>query len=216
MMKKIRCPRCGVINLEKFVTYPHCAGCGSVLPEVTEAAEHLPIWRRPLGPLLWVTVIAGAVVALVVAATMFERPPVELGRVVVYGRAVRNLSLDRELTIYLALDTMDAMPTQQNEMLNDVSLRLSREILEKFEFVSIAPPPDNVLRAGTGRYLLYDALPRETQVELTLRPREVGIHTISISVFARDRDPAVPYNLTVRVAPSTKAPARSISPPHPT
>jgi hypothetical protein len=204
MMKKIRCPRCGVINLEKFVTYPHCAGCGSMLPQLPEEAEHLPVWRRPLGPLLWVTAIAGAVVALVVAATMFERTPVEAGKLMVYGRAARNIRTDSELAIYLTLDPVDSEPTQQNETLKDVSLRLSREILENFEFVSLAPPPDSVLRSGTGRYLEYVSLPRDTQLELTLRPRQPGVHTISIAIYARDRDPAVPYNLTVRVTPATK------------
>jgi hypothetical protein len=204
MMKKIRCPRCGVINLEKFVTYPHCAGCGSMLPQAAEATESLPIWRRPLGPLLWVSVIAGAVAGLVVAATMFEKEPVEVGRVVVYGRAARRMTVNDELTINLTLDAFNTGSMQEDDLLKDVSIRLSRATLEKFEFISVSPPPDVVMRSGTGRYLQYNAIPRETQIQLTIRPREPGTHSISIGVFARDHFPSVPYNVTVRVAPIEK------------
>ena len=200
-MKKIRCPRCGVINLEKFVTYPHCAGCGSMLPQTSDTTEHLPVWRRPLGPVLWVTVIAGAVVGLVIAATMFERTPVEFDQVVIYGQAARNLTLGKEFVIYLTLDAFDSVAAQHNEVLKDVSLRLEQNTLEKFEFVSLDPSPDTVLRSGTGRYLRYNTLPRETPLQLTMRPRQTGIHSISIKVFALDHDPSAPYNTTVRVLP---------------
>lgn len=217
MMKKIRCPRCGVINLEKFVTYPHCAGCGSMLPQSSEATDNLPVWRRPLGPVLWVTVIAGAVVGLVVAATMFEKAPAELGRVIVYGRAARTIKVDSNLVINLTFDVFNNLPTQNNEMLQDVRLRLSRGTLDKFEFISLSPPPDNFLRVGTGRYFQYHTLPRDTLLQLTLRPRQLGTHSISVGVYARDHQPALPYNVTVRVLPTIKQPqksAKTSSPPY--
>jgi len=211
MMKKIRCPRCGVINLEKFVTFPHCAGCGSILPQVAEVAEALPVWRRPLGPLLWVSVLAGAVAGLVVTATMFESAPVEPGPVLVYGRAARNLYMGNELTISLTLDTSDGIPGHENDELKDVSLRLSRDTLEKFDFVSLSPSPDTVLRSGTGRYLQYSSLSRDTQMELTLRPREVGTHAIVVNIYALDHTPSAPYSFTVRVSP----PEPRVAPPLP-
>jgi len=58
-VKKIVCPRCGAVNLEKFVTFPHCAGCSALLPLWGDAPARAgaSLLRRPLRVGFWMSLV---------------------------------------------------------------------------------------------------------------------------------------------------------------
>ena len=196
-MQKIRCPRCGVVNLEKFLTFPQCAGCGSTLPDVKMAA--VPFWKRPLRVWLWLPLIGGAIVGLVASASFLITPRDSEARLLVYGNASRRINLHQTVVVTMKLDAVAETRLQRRAPLQNVKLRLSRSLFEDFAFVSLEPPPDEVSLTAGGRYLHYDSLPRETQLQLRLYSLKPGRHRIRADFYADDHTP-INFAFTVFVA----------------
>jgi hypothetical protein len=198
MMQKIACPRCGAINLEKFVTFPHCANCGTLLPSQEAAAPTARTWHRPLKPLLWMAVLCCATVALVVAAALFQGTPQESGQVVIYGQLSRATQVGQLMQAQFTVDTMDAPESHAENILNEVKLRVPRDFFREFDFVAIDPVPDEVTNRGSGRYFSYATLPRETRLQLTARARRPGQHRLNVQIYAAGRSPGE-YRTTIIV-----------------
>lgn len=196
-MQKIRCPRCGVVNLEKFLTYPQCAGCGSTLPAPT-ASE--PYWRRPLGALLWVPLIGVAIAGLVAAASFLISPEENNARVVIYGNASRRVAVNQTVIVTMTLDTIGETRLQRRSPLQNVKLRLPQTLFEDFAFVSLEPRPDETLQTAGGRFLQYRELPRETMLRLRLYALHTGRHRVRTDFYADDHAPGG-FAFTVVVTP---------------
>lgn len=201
-MKKIRCPQCAVINLEKFVTFPYCAGCGALLPQAPAAGTPVTLWRRPLGPLLWVTAIGCAVGGLVAVSTSFNRTSPEPGHIIIYGQAPQSTPLHGLLTLRLTVDTIES-PTARDKMLLDVKLRLTDQWLHQFRFVSLLPPPDAVTSRGSGHYYHYKSLARDTPLKLTLRALQPGAHRLKAVIYAQQQYPGN-FRALIKVTPARK------------
>lgn len=205
-MQKIRCPRCAVINLEKFVTFPRCAGCGVLLPE-TGSSPTLALWRRPVGSLLWASVVGCVAMGLVIVATVFEETPPPLGQLVVYGQGPRAARVGGLLVFRLTVDAVEEASLREGRSLKNVSLRLPRDFFKKFRFVSLDPSPDEVTRSGFGRYFHYQTLPRETRLRLVVRAQQAGQYRLIASLLAEGRSPAQ-YRSTIMVGRSPQPPGR--------
>ena len=198
-MQKIRCPRCGVVNLEKFVTYPQCAGCGSTLPSPRESP--LPFWRRPLGASLWVSVIGIAMVGIVIATSFLSSPPENEAQLVIYGNMPQRVQLQQTVIINLTIDAVGESSSQQRALLQNVKVRLPRTLFKKFAFVSLEPKPDTITSTTDGRYFQYDFLPRETTLKLRLYARSIGQQRARAAVYADDHSPGL-YAFSIFVVPS--------------
>jgi len=200
-MRKIPCPRCGAINLEKFVTFPHCANCGTLLPSQEAQPQAARTWQRPLKPLLWIAVLGCATLGLVLAATLFEATPQEDGQVVIYGQSARATQVGHLMSTQFTVDTIDATAPRSENTLRAVNLRVPRDFFDRFDFAALDPLPDEVTDRGSGRYFSYAELPRETRLQLTARARQAGRYRLHIQIYAADYTPGE-YRTTIVVEPN--------------
>jgi len=173
-MKKIRCARCGVVNLEGFVTYPNCAGCGAAL-STDEPQVSLPFWRRPVGPPIWASVLGGAVLSLILLATRgVERAPENLSRIKMVVKTPRSVRAGAVFMVAFRVDVIGADSRNEETSIRGVRLRLERELFQRFAYVSLHPPPDSISDLGTGRYFDYASLARGARLQLKLRAVRLG------------------------------------------
>ena len=198
-MQKIRCPRCGVVNLEKFLTYPQCAGCGGTLPVPKTSAA--PFWKRPLGVLWWIPLIGGAIIGLVVAASFLTVPVEDNARILIYGNASRRVVVNQTVVVTMTLDAVAETRAQRRAPLQNVKLRLPRSLFKNFAFVSLDPQPDEVLMTSGGRYLQYRELPREAALRLRLYALHPGRYRVQTDFYADEHAPGE-FAFTVVVAPA--------------
>jgi hypothetical protein len=199
-MHKIHCPRCGVVNLEKFVTYPRCAGCGITLPQ-TEGEQYVPFWKRPLNSRLWITLVGSVFCGLLVGAS-FLQTSVEKNQVLLlYGNAARSGKVGDLVTLTL---TADAPPSRHSAVLSDVRLRMPLRCFQSLRLVSISPQPDEMTVSGNSRYFSYRRLPRETNLILRLRAVAPISERFRATLYAADHMPAA-WRITIRIQPAGRS-----------
>lgn len=209
--RKIRCPHCEVINLEKFVTYPHCAGCGALLTAEEPPRSQWAAWRRPLGPILWATIAGLAAVAVFSAALMLRRPP-ELGQLSLYGQVARRVPINGLLTLSLTLDA-ESSSSRETRTLKNPTFRISDNNLRDFNVLSITPKPASEIRSGSGHYFNFGSLPRGAQVQFVLRARRAGKHVLRVAAHADAHvPPPMNYVVAITVGPrKIELPAKTLS-----
>lgn len=199
-MKKIRCPKCSVINLEGFVTYPNCAGCGAPLPHAeTEGAS---FYKRQVGPVAWATVLGVAIMGLIfVAAKAFEKPVRTPPRVVLMGRVPHDVRTGDVFSVTLRIDAIDSETPAGTEPLHDVRLRIPTELLQRFAFISLMPAPDSTANLGSGRYFVYNNMNRGSELQVKMRALRVGPQPFLLSVRELNQTSAT-YKTQIDVAPA--------------
>ena len=169
-MKKIVCASCGLVNLEKFVSYPHCAACGALLTSRAEPAKWRARWRRPVRPLFWMLAVGGGVAALGWAIASVARETRERADkpLLVYAQVARALAPDGTASAIFTLDSAEENP---DALFQTVRLRLSRETRRDFAVINLLPRPQLTDTLGSGTYYGWNELPRGTSLRLTLRAR---------------------------------------------
>lgn len=201
-MKKIVCPQCGAVNLEKFISFPNCAGCATRLPQ-DESVRPDPFWRRPLRVWLWVVLTGGAAIGALGAAAWFQTEPPRFAQLMVYGQAPRRVTVGRAFVCRLTLDEIfDSSPSRR---FRNVRVRLPNSSDDAFEVMAIAPPSDEKITLGIARYFQFRSLPNGSVLALTLRAREVGEHRLSVIVHA-DAHYSAQYRSVLIVLPRRKTP----------
>jgi hypothetical protein len=200
-LRKIRCPHCEVVNLEKFVTFPHCAGCGALLHKETAPRRNWTAWRRPLGPILWASVICLAAAGIVGGSMMLRRPVAIDQQLVLYGQTVRRLPVGGALQLSLTVDTFGSS-TRETNILREVTIRLDEDFLNSFALVSIEPAARLRTRSGSGHYFLFAQVPRETQFTFNFKALRAGRHKLQAQVNATAHMPT-DYTATISVTPKT-------------
>lgn len=187
-MKKVVCPACGLVNLEKFVTFPHCAACGALILDAP--AERAPLWKRPVNAVLWALILGLCCAGLGVAGILTARETrrFETKTLVVYTQSPRNLRVGQLAQLRLALDSVEAGAITDRTF-EDLQLRLPLSLLKNFAIVSISPTPRSKIVRGSGMYFDFGAVQRDQPLSITLRPRRTGNHRIAFSLVARDFSP---------------------------
>ena len=211
-MKKVVCPACGLINLEKFVTFPYCAGCGAWLSG--ESAPRVSVWKRPVSAPLWATVLGLCCAGLGVMGILTARETrrVEEKQLRAYVQLPRRAIVGQRTFLRIALDVADPEVSADAAPFEDVSLRFPRELLENFALLQISPPPDAIQRAGNGRYFQFRRLARNQTLNFLLRPRRAGTQRMMLTLNARgclplelrgvfQIEPALQSNSALQVAP---------------
>lgn len=189
-MNKIVCERCGLVNLEKFVTFPHCAACGARLPQAPRAP--LLWWRRPVRAPLWAGVIGLCCTALGALGLVIthETRRLEEKILVVYTTLPRQMDLGQNAIVQLLLDTVESDSRASTRPFEAVRLRVSRQTFRDFQMISISPPPSSRSMAGSGRYYMWQQLPRAQPIRLLVRPRQSGPQRrLHLMLFVRDFTP---------------------------
>lgn len=203
-MKKVLCQMCGLMNLEKFVTYPHCAGCGTRLAETTTPTA-FDRWKRPLGAPLWATFLGLCCAGLGYWGITIARETghAEQKQLLAYVQLPRDIYAGQTTSIELLLDIADA-EGRQVRTFDDVRLRFPSSLSKDYALIGFTPS-GRIQREGSGQYLVFDSLPRDESIVVTLRPRRAGKLPLSLGLFARDFTPYI-YNgsLVVTRAPSKK------------
>jgi hypothetical protein len=170
-MKKVRCPRCSVVNMERFVTFPYCAGCGARLP-VAEA-KALSAFSRPLGIFLWTSTIGATLLAIFAAARVFEAPVARTEDVSVYSRGPRTVRLGEEFVLKLNIEALEGT-IRRKSVLRAVKLRVLRDNFETLTLVEMQPPPDTTTDLGSARYFNYAVFDADDAIRLRLRATRTG------------------------------------------
>jgi hypothetical protein len=185
-MRKIRCPRCAVINMEGFTTFPYCAACGTRLPDTHDEHSHVG-WRRPLRSALWAAIIGCAVLGLALYATnFFESTPTaaDTSSLVLYGRAPRTAPVGEEIQVPIVLDRASVTMGGRNLNYEAITLRLPRDLFDSFELRSLQPSPVKLEKRGNGYYYYYSSLPPDAIIHVTLLPLRTGVLEISAKMFS--------------------------------
>ena len=185
-MKKVVCPQCGLVNLDKFVSFPHCAACGALLPQQAPS-KWRAVWRRPVRPLYWMLAVGSGVGMLGLAIASLVREARDNGDkpLVVYAQIPRDVAPGQTVTAQFTLDSALENPEAS---FNRVSLRLSRETQRDFVTVTVQPTPVAIEMRGSGRYYLWNNLPRNTALQLALTPRSDarGVLRLHAAVWAAE------------------------------
>lgn len=180
-MQKIRCPHCGVVNLEQFITFPQCAGCGRTLPSVPAAP--IPFWRRKVGVFVWASIFGGSLVVLVAAIGLLQTPRETDARLITYGSGSRKAIVGKTMILGFTIDTLDETRAQRRSDLDNVKLRFPQRLFDDLALVSISPRPDKIERTAGGRYFIYDSLKRETAFQVRLLPLKPGNFRAQITLY---------------------------------
>ena len=189
-MKKVRCPRCYVVNLERFVTFPYCAGCGARLPiGESETAIH-SAWRRPLGVLLWTSLFGVTLLGLFVAVRVFEVPLSRAPDVSATGSAPRRVVVGEEFALRINLEAAEG--TKRNQTLRAMQLRVLQSSLENLTLLEIQPPPDAIVNRGRARYFEYSAFKASDSVRLKLRATRPGHRSLQIQFLVENQLQSAP------------------------
>jgi hypothetical protein len=202
-MQKIRCPHCGVINLEKFITYPQCAGCGSTLPQAAQAGEALPFWRRPVRPVIWVSIVGLLLAGLLWTASVFQVAVESSSQVVVYGDSRRSSRVGQVIALNLRVDALGESRSERKRSLRDVQLRIPLRTFQTLRFVSLQPKPDQMTILGKGRIFTYETLPHDSVLQLRLRVTDAIREPIPVAVYAADHLPGF-WRVLVMASPARK------------
>lgn len=208
-MKKVRCPRCYVVNLERFVTFPYCAGCGARLPTGDgEAAAH-SAWRRPLGVALWTSLFGVTLLALFAAVRVFEVPLSRTPDVSATGSAPHRVVVGDEFALRLNIEAAEG--TKRNQKLRAMQLRVLQSSLEDLTLLEIQPPPDAIVDRGNARYLEYSTFSADHTVNLRLRATQPGHRSLQIQFLVENQLQSAPvfvFEVEKRDAASRAAPTR--------
>lgn len=185
-MKKIVCPHCGVVNLEKFVTFPHCAGCSALLPQAREP-QRASIWRRPLRAGFWVSLV-GLALAGAVALSFSASEPGEPQQLIVYAQLPRHARLGQVLVCRMGLESVRS-DGREPLVLREVSWQLARSVEREWSIVGISPAPDLQERRPGQAASVYHRWPVEERWVVRLRPRARGRRPLAILASASDHFP---------------------------
>ena len=182
-MKKVVCAQCGLVNLDKFVSFPHCAACGALLkPEAP--AKWRVFWRRPVKPLYWMLAVGSGLAALGLAIAGIARETSAGGDkpLLVYTQIPRDYTPGQTVKVQFTLDSALENPDDNFER---VSLRLSQQTQREFIGLTLQPMPSAIEARGRGRYYLWDKLPRNTAIKLALTPpSQSGTLNIQATLWA--------------------------------
>ncbi|HEX8551687.1 MAG TPA: hypothetical protein VF681_09050 [Abditibacteriaceae bacterium] len=205
-MKKIRCARCSVVNLEGFASFPNCAACGARLPEIE--AEVLPFWRRPVGTAVWASVLGTAIVGVVlIAATWLQRDVETQSTLVVLTPPQLQVQAGEPFLLALRVDAVDIAERQSTAPLRNVRLRVVFKILQQFQILAVSPLPSGTSEVGRARYFTYNELPRGSQIELKLRALRLGTQKFHARIYS-DKQTSDAVDVKVRVRPAPRTPFR--------
>lgn len=187
-MKKFVCLACGLVNLDGFVSYPHCAACGARLPQ-QPPARWRAFWRRPVNTLYFALAVGGGLIMLALGVIRLARETREgVGKpLLVYSKIPRKLAPGQSDVALYTLDSAEEAPDAAFEA---VQMRLSRDTLRDLSVIAIQPAPQTVAVRGSGRYYGWEELPRGTTVKLSFRPRvQSGVVRLHVTLSATDYVP---------------------------
>ena len=168
-MKKIVCAGCGLVNLDKFVSFPHCAACGSLLPQAAPSRWRT-VWRRPVRPFYWMLAVGSGLGMLGLAIASIARETKARGDkpLVVYAQMPRETVPAQS---FIARFTLDSALEDPDDNFRRVSLRLGQDTRHAWGAIGIKPKPKFTEKRGRGFYYLWDELPRNSVIEVTLAAR---------------------------------------------
>lgn len=205
-MQKVVCQMCGLMNLDKFVTYPHCAGCGTRLAE-TAPPSNFERWKRPVGAPLWATLLGLCCAGLGYWGITITR---ETGRaeerqLLAYVQLPRPVYVGRDASLELTLDVSETEGRSIRSFEN-VRLRLPRSMFKNLAFVSAKPTPE-LQSEGKGQYIVFETVNRDEPIVLTVRALRSGKIPIALDLYARDFTPFTYHSfLQVTRAGAVKVP----------
>jgi hypothetical protein len=186
-VKKVVCPSCGLVNLEKFVTFPFCAACGGHLPE-KEPSKLWSILSQPVKPAYWVLSVGFGLAILAVSAIgiVVETRDRSDKSLLIYAQIPRRVSEDGLIYSSFTLDSIEEYPAST---FSDVRLRFTQETLKRFEVVAFVPPPIKRENYGSAKYYFWPKLKRSEAVKIVLAPKTTGELPFRYMVYARGHIP---------------------------
>lgn len=180
--RKITCAACGLVNLDRFLSFPFCAACGARLPEIA-APRWLEVWKKPVPTFLWAMTVGSGILVLATLTfgIVLEKRVPTLKRLSVATQISPPLTLDSLLTVRLSPEPVEDVGKAP---LRNVELRLNDQLHRNFELVSLTPPPQSRHTQGSGFYFFWPQLPTGQTLILRFKPKRVGRFPIRVAVYA--------------------------------
>jgi len=122
-------------------------------------------------------------------------------RIVLMGQVPRGVRTGDVFSVTLRIDALDTQTPAGTDPLHDVRLRIPTELLQRFAFLSLAPPPDSTVNLGSGRYFVYNVMDRGSELQLKMRALRVGPQPFVLSVRELNQTSAT-YKTQIDVAPA--------------
>jgi hypothetical protein len=197
-MKKVLCPVCGLMNLEKFVTFPNCAGCGARLPVVIPETSLFERWKRPLRAPLWATFVALCCAALGFWSLTFTRETDrEDIKLVAYVQLPHEQNSEQTVAVKFQLDTTQADDSVTIPQFSNVRLRIAKATFDDFSFVAVSPRGRSV-QTGGENYIIFGSIARNQPLQILLRPRRAGKCRLAFSLIVPGFSPFL-YQGTMKI-----------------
>ncbi len=206
-MKKVVCAQCGLVNLDKFVSFPHCAACGALLAQPEKPARWRGKLRRPVRPFYWILAVGSGVAMLALAIANLAAESRNSGDkpLLVYSQIPRVLRVGQMAT---AQFTLDSALKDADDKFEDFSLRVSQQTQSHVVIISVQPTPDATEMHGHGLYYKWDELPRSSIIKITFMPGKTekidAVLPLQLTFWATDY-----RQFEVRAAIETMAPNSS-------
>lgn len=201
-MKKIRCARCSVVNLEGFVSFPNCVACGARLE--IGAEEKLPLWQRPLRTAVWASLLGAAIlISALVVANGLRHDYENKERIVVLTPRQTQVRAGDPFDMVLRIEALDVNQPQNEDALHGVRLRVATNTFQRFQLLKMEPQPDETFEVGRASYFSYQSLKRGSQITLTLRALRLGRQQFTARVYS-DNQTLDNVNVDVRVMSAIK------------
>jgi hypothetical protein len=187
-----------VINLEGFVTYPYCAGCGSKLPE-EQVAEHVPFWRTPVRSGVWASVVGVALLGTILASAkvLTTTAPDDM-QIVLIGTTQQFVTAGEPFTVDMRIEAMGDTRLEGGTPLRKVRLRFPLKDTKRFEVLEVLPTPDDTYLSGRARYFEWKTLRQGETVSLRLRALRLNKQVLNLNIYA-DNGTHDDLNLNIRV-----------------
>jgi hypothetical protein len=196
-MQKVRCPHCGVVNMEGFVTFPFCAGCGSSLPQIEKLQSNT--WQRPVRATMLAAVIGVSVLALfVVGMSYLEVRESPQDNLQVFGSAPASVRINNDFIVRLTV-TREDTPDSSSLMFRDVAVRFPNDIENEFHIRQLDPAPAQRFERERGIYYFYPKL-SSPYVTIRLQARRAGTHKVDVRLYM-DEALKGRYEKSVEVVP---------------
>lgn len=182
--RKISCAACGLVNLDRFVSFPFCAACGARLPQIS-APGWLEIWKKPVPILLWAVPVG---VGILILATLtfgiaHDRRDSSLGLLSVPARIPQKGVIGSTLIFRFEPEPVE---NAKGASLQNVRLRLSATLTRNFWVVGLSPTPQKRQTQGSGLYFFWPQLRAGQNLILRLRPKKTGRFATQFGVYAQN------------------------------
>ena len=181
---RFTCASCGLVNLDRFLSFPFCAACGARLPE-NQTPRLLEKMRRPVPTLWWALTVGSGILTLATLAfgILLEKRGPDIGRLTVAAQIPHKAHFNQVFQVKLGAEPVE---NDKPASFKNLNLRLSETLKRDFEIVALTPAPQSRQTQGSGVYYFWPKLRVGQSLTMRLKPKKIGRFSIQFGVYAQN------------------------------